>query len=79
MGWSFHAPKQNDIKQWIKVKWLYAEGFRFFGASRSKQNPLPNRLKDVKNFLTENPKHNLKVADRNFELINEIKKEYKGE
>ena len=64
MGWSFHAPKKTNIEQWKKIQWLYAEGFRFFGSGWGKGIPLPERLKDVKEFIMKHPNHGLRTATR---------------
>ena len=69
MGWSFHAPKKRDSEQWKKVQLLFAEGFRFFGSGWGKGVPLPDKYKDVKRFIEENPEHGLRTKKRSPELI----------
>jgi hypothetical protein len=69
VGWSFHAPKKRNVEQWKKIQWLFAEGFRFFGSGWGKGIPLPERLKDVDQFIKDNPSHGLRTAERNSELI----------
>lgn len=68
MGRSFKAPKSSDLKQWMKVRLLYAEGFRFFGCGSRGGEKLPKNLVDLEQFLKENPAHPLKVAEPNHSL-----------
>jgi hypothetical protein len=69
MGWSFHAPPKSDSEQWKKVQILYAEGFRFQGSGGRGAPPLPSRLRDVSQFVSENKDHVLRVAPRRAELL----------
>jgi hypothetical protein len=58
MGRSFAAPKKTDTEQWKKVELLWNAGFRF-NSYRSHPNAeqLPDRLKDVDDFIHRNPDH----------------------
>lgn len=63
MGRSFKAPKNNDNEQWLKVQALYAYGFRFFSYRSYPHAPkLPERLREVEEFVAENPRHQFRVA-----------------
>jgi hypothetical protein len=68
MGWSFHAPPKRDAEQWSKVQLLYAEGFRFNSSGEFGFQPLPERLRDVKEFVAANPDHPLRSAPPQPEL-----------
>lgn len=68
MGRSFKPPKSSDLKQWKKVRLLYAEGFRFFGCGSRSGEKLPEKLIDLEKFLNDNPTHPLKVAKPNYSL-----------
>jgi len=48
---------------------LFAEGFRFFGSDWGKGIPLPDKYRDVKRFIEENPTHGLRTKNRSPELI----------
>jgi predicted RNA-binding Zn-ribbon protein involved in translation (DUF1610 family) len=66
MGRSFKAPPKGDKEQWLKVQSLYACGFRFFSYRSFPSAPkLPERLRDVKNFVAANPHHPFRVAAPN--------------
>ena len=63
MGRSFKAPKKTDAEQWAKVKALWSAGFRF-GSYRShpEAEPLPERLREVEDFIRRNPEHPMRIA-----------------
>ena len=63
MGRSFKAPKTGDDEQWEKVRVLWSAGFRF-GSYRSYLNaePLPDRLRDVEDFIRRNPDHPFRIT-----------------
>lgn len=63
MGRSFKVPKQSDVEQWDKVQALWSAGFRF-GSYRSHPGaePLPERLRDVEDFIRRNPEHPMRTA-----------------
>jgi DNA-directed RNA polymerase subunit RPC12/RpoP len=64
MGRSFKAPKVGDTEQWQKVEKLWRAGFRFFSyRSHPGAEPLPERLRDVDDFMARNPDHPFRVAD----------------
>ena len=52
MGLDFKAPKQQDIRQWRKVKMLYDNGFTYRSCGCG-PGLRPKRLSEVKPFLEE--------------------------
>ena len=65
MGRSFAAPKRTDIEQWKKVEALWIAGFRFHSyRSHPDAERLPDKLKDVADFVRRNPRHPFRMADR---------------
>lgn len=66
MGRSFKAPEKGDSKQWLKVQWLYALGFRFFSYRSYPSAPrLPEHLRDVPAFAKAHRTHPFRVAAPN--------------
>lgn len=62
MGRSFKAPRRSDTEQWKKVEALWRAGFRFHSyRSCPGAEPLPNRLRDVEDFIRRNPAHPMRV------------------
>jgi hypothetical protein len=62
MGRSFKAPKQSDAEQWQKVQALWSAGFRFWSyRSHPDAEPLPERLRDVDDFIRRNQKHPMRI------------------
>jgi len=57
MGRAFKAPAKTNIKQWEKVEALWNAGFRFWSIWSTEVEPLPDKLKDVKDFIRRNPNH----------------------
>jgi predicted RNA-binding Zn-ribbon protein involved in translation (DUF1610 family) len=58
MGRSFKAPRKSDCEQWEKIKRLWEAGFRFHSyRSYPEAEPLPERLRDVEDFIARNPNH----------------------
>jgi hypothetical protein len=58
MGRTFRAPKKSDAEQWEKVRALWSAGFRFWSyRSHPDAEPLPERLRDVEDFVRRNPHH----------------------
>jgi len=74
MGRNFRSPKHTDKKQWLKVKVLYAEGFRFVGSGSPNSIPLPKKYVELAQFLKEHPNHRLRVAPPNKELKADVLK-----
>ncbi|WMS88802.1 hypothetical protein [Pleionea litopenaei] len=72
MGRNFTAPRKGNSKQWKKVQWLYAYGFRFLGSGLHDGAELPKKLSDLKSFLSENPNHPLRVADIDEFMLKEL-------
>jgi len=65
MGWSFKAPRRNDMEQWRKVEKLWVHGYRFDGANRHPEaEKYPKRLREVDDFIQRNPDHPLKFKER---------------
>lgn len=66
MGRSFKAPRKSDKEQWLKVQYLYAYGFRFFSYRSCPDAPkLPERLREVEDFVAAHPHHPFRVAAPN--------------
>ena len=62
MGRSFKAPKRSDTEQWRKVEALWRAGFRFHSyRSQPEAEPLPDRLREVEDFVRRNPNHPFRV------------------
>jgi hypothetical protein len=62
------APASNewtgDIEQWKKVEKLWRAGCRFFSySSFPGAEPLPERLREVADFVARNPDYPFRVAD----------------
>jgi hypothetical protein len=58
MSRSFKAPKRSDAEQWQKVQALWSAGFRFWSyRSHPDAEPLPERLRDVDDFIRRDLKH----------------------
>ena len=57
MGRAFKAPKKTDSEQWEKVEVLWEAGFRFWPTGSTEIEPLPERLRDVQDFIKRNPCH----------------------
>jgi len=63
MGRSFKAPKRSDAEQWQKVQALWSAGFRFWSyRSHPDAEPLPERLRDVDEFIRRNAEHPMRIA-----------------
>ena len=62
MGRAFKALKRGDDEQWKKVQKLYALGFRFHSYNRD-YPPLPERLREVDQFVEQYLNHELRIAD----------------
>lgn len=62
MGRSFKAPKHRDTEQWRKVAALWQAGFRFHSyRSQPQAERLPERLREVEDFIRRNPNHPLRL------------------
>lgn len=61
MGRAFKAPKKSDVEQWQKVEALWRAGFRFWPFPSSEVEPLPDRLREVDEFVRRNPDHPLRL------------------
>ena len=62
MGRSFRTPRRSDEEQWAKVEALWNAGFRFQSyRSHPEAERLPERLRDVADFLRRNPSHPFRV------------------
>jgi hypothetical protein len=62
MGRAFKAPKKSDAEQWKKVEALWRAGFRFWSVWSSDVEPLPDRLRDVDDFVRRNPDHPARLS-----------------
>jgi hypothetical protein len=56
MGMDFKAPPQTDVKQWEKVRALYAAGFAFDSCGCGGPGYRPKDLKEVADFIASNRK-----------------------
>jgi len=54
MGHDFKAPKQSDVKQWEKVRILYAHGFRFASCGCGGPGYRPAELREVYAWIQAN-------------------------
>jgi hypothetical protein len=63
MGRAFKVPKKSDKEQWAKVQALWMAGFRFVNHEgwREGATPYPDRLRDVEDFVRQNPAHPFRV------------------
>jgi hypothetical protein len=57
MGRAFKAPKKTDVEQWKKVEALWRHGFRFWSVWSTEVEPLPERLREVDDFVRRHPEH----------------------
>ena len=65
MGRAFKVPKKSDDEQWAKVRALWFAGFRFVNHTRWQQvEPFPERLREVEDFISQNPLHPFRVKKR---------------
>jgi len=62
MGRAFKAPRKLDVEQWQKVEALWRAGFRFVPCPWSEVEPLPDRLREVDQFIRSNPDHPLRLV-----------------
>ena len=69
MGFSFKAPRIDDVAAWKLVQSLYAHGYRFFTTGREGSPVLPRKLSELADFLQRHPQHPLKVADPQPDLL----------
>jgi len=62
MGRTFKTPKRSDTEQWAKVEALWNAGFRFQNyRSHPEAERLPDRLREVDDFVRRNPSHPFRV------------------
>ena len=62
MGRSFRPPKKTDVEQWKKIEKLWRAGFRF--PRRYRNAPAyPARLKEVDQFIKDNPRHPYRLRE----------------
>jgi hypothetical protein len=61
MGRNFRPPKKTDKKSWEVARRLYDAGFRFFGSGSHTDPDLPTSLREVDQFILDNPDHYLRV------------------
>jgi len=54
MGHDFKAPKQNNIKQWEKVKILFEHGFTYHSCGCCGPGFRPSELIEVADFINDN-------------------------
>ncbi|MBE1442430.1 putative RNA-binding Zn-ribbon protein involved in translation (DUF1610 family) [Paenibacillus sp. OAS669] len=51
MGHDFKAPRQNDLKQWLKVEQLYQHGFTYHSCGCGGPGYRPAKLSEVEKFI----------------------------
>jgi len=61
MGRNFRPPKRSDKKAWEIARRLYDAGFRFFGSGSHSDPDLPTTLREVDQFIADNPDHYLRI------------------
>jgi DNA-directed RNA polymerase subunit RPC12/RpoP len=54
MGRDFKAPKQDDKKQWAKVKLLHSNGFTYHSCGCGGPGYRPAKLSEVEDFIRSN-------------------------
>jgi len=69
MGHDFRAPKHSDIKQWEKVRLLYAHGFTFHSCGCCGPGLRPEHLKEVWDFIEQEREKS--VGERLLKIIDE--------
>lgn len=63
MGRAFKVPRKSDVEQWAKVRALWNAGFRFINHTRWRDiEAMPERLRDVEDFIRRNPLHPFRVS-----------------
>ena len=61
MGRGFKAPRKGEAEQWKKVRKLYEAGYRFHQNGMRDVPPYPDRLRDVDQFIADNPDHPFRI------------------
>lgn len=61
MGRNFRPPKKSDKNAWKVAQRLYDAGFRFFGSGSHTDPELPTSLREVDQFIADNPEHYLRI------------------
>lgn len=64
MGRGFKAPRKGEAEQWKKVQKLYEAGYRFHVNTRRDIPPYPGRLRDVDDFIRDNPNHPFRIWEK---------------
>ena len=54
MGHDFKAPRQKDLKQWLKVELLYNSGFTYHSCGCGGPGYRPAKLYEVEDFIRSN-------------------------
>jgi DNA-directed RNA polymerase subunit RPC12/RpoP len=61
MGRNFRPPRKSDKNAWEVARRLYGAGFRFFGSGSHSDPDLPTALREVEQFIADNPNHYLRI------------------
>lgn len=61
MGRNFRPPKKSSKNQWETARRLYEAGYRFFGSDSHSDPDLPTLLREVDQFIADNPNHYLRI------------------
>lgn len=61
MGRNFRPPKKAAKNAWEVARRLYEAGFRFFGSDSHSDSALPTSLREVGQFIDDNPNHYLRI------------------
>jgi hypothetical protein len=61
MGRNFRPPRKSAKNAWEVARRLYEAGFRFFGSGSHSDPDLPTSLREVDQFIADNPNHYLRI------------------
>jgi len=61
MGRNFRPPKKAAKNTWEVARRIYEAGFRFFGSGSHTDPDLPTSLREVDQFIADNPNHYLRI------------------
>jgi predicted nucleic acid-binding Zn ribbon protein len=61
MGRNFRPPRKAAKASWEVARRLYGAGFRFFGSGSHSDPALPTSLREVDQFIADNPNHYLRI------------------
>ena len=64
MGRNFRPPNKSATDAWEVARQLFDAGFRFFGSGSHSDSDLPSSLREVGQFITDNPNHYLRIKKK---------------